>query len=183
MISTVSLRLLYLIFRHLLGLLLLLGRTSATKDVELVVLRHPSHMVWQGIDPVMFIWDFRDRIHHVDCKDTNVGRADGCRGVLGSHLPWVDPRRGWDFVSTGRGDVDWESCVRMLGRIGYTGPISIEWEDAGMDRLHGAPEALAYIRSQLFELPAASFDAAFREQLTNPPGARLDDRQGRAGWG
>jgi putative transposase len=40
MISAVSLRLLYLIFQHLLGLLLLLGRTSAIKDVELLVLRH-----------------------------------------------------------------------------------------------------------------------------------------------
>src|SRR3954447_23575214 len=40
MISAVSLRLLYLIFQHLLGLLLLLGRTSATKDIELLVLRH-----------------------------------------------------------------------------------------------------------------------------------------------
>jgi len=40
MISAVSLRLLYLIFQHLLGLLLLLGRTSSTKDIELLVLRH-----------------------------------------------------------------------------------------------------------------------------------------------
>src|SRR6186997_1809691 len=40
MISVVSLRLLYLIFLHMLGLVLLIGRTSATKDVELLVLRH-----------------------------------------------------------------------------------------------------------------------------------------------
>ena len=40
MISAVSLRLLYLIFQHTLGLLLLLGRTSSTKDIELLVLRH-----------------------------------------------------------------------------------------------------------------------------------------------
>ena len=123
----------------------------------------PSHMVWQNIDPVQFIWDFRDRIYHVDCKDTKVRPRDGRRGVLGSHLPWADPRRGWDFVSTGRGDVDWEDCFRMLTTIGYDGPISIEWEDAGMDRLHGAPEALAYIRSQLFDPPATAFDAAFSQ--------------------
>ena len=47
----------------------------------------PSHMVWQNIDPVQFIWDFRDRIYHVDCKDTKVRPRDGRRGVLGSHLP------------------------------------------------------------------------------------------------
>lgn len=121
----------------------------------------PSHMLWQNIDPVQFIWDFRDRIYHVDCKDTKLRPRDGRRGVLGSHLPWADPRRGWDFVSTGRGDVDWESCFRMLSTIGYDGPISIEWEDAGMDRLRGAHEALAYIRSQLFDPPTAAFDAAF----------------------
>lgn len=124
----------------------------------------PSHMVWQGIDPAMFIWDFKDRIYHVDCKDTKMRVADGRRGILGSHLGWADPRRKWDFVSTGRGDVDWEECFRMLTTIGYDGPISIEWEDAGMDRLAGAPEGLAYIRSQLFDPPTAAFDAAFSNQ-------------------
>jgi len=44
----------------------------------------------------------------------------------------------------------------MLSTIGYDGPISIEWEDAGMDRLR-AHEALAYIRSQLFDPPTAAF--------------------------
>ncbi|MFP3702193.1 TIM barrel protein, partial [Burkholderia sp. SIMBA_013] len=76
------------------------------------------------------------------CKDTKL-RPTGRNTVLGSHLPWGDPRRGWDFVSAGRGDVPWESSFRALTAIGYNGPISIEWEDAGMDRLHGAPEALA----------------------------------------
>jgi sugar phosphate isomerase/epimerase len=122
----------------------------------------PSHMIWQDIDPVGFLLDFADRIYHVDCKDTRVRVGDGRRGRLGSHLPWGDFRRGWDFVSTGHGDVPWEDCFRALDAIGYQGPISIEWEDAGMDRLTGAPEALAYVRRLLFDPPAASFDAAFR---------------------
>ena len=71
------------------------------------------------------------------------------------------PRRGWDFVSTGHGDVPWEDCFRTLNAIGYDGPISIEWEDAGMDRLVGAPGALEYVRALNFEQPTASFDAAF----------------------
>jgi hypothetical protein len=49
----------------------------------------------------------------------------------------------------------------MLNTIGYDGPISVEWEDAGMDRLIGAPEALAFVRSLAFDPPAAAFDAAF----------------------
>lgn len=123
----------------------------------------PSHMVWQDIDPAAFLWDFRERIYHVDCKDTRK-RLDGRNGRLGSHLPWGDPRRGWDFVSTGHGDVPWEDCFRVLNSIGYAGPISIEWEDAGMDRLRGAPEALAYVRNLNFDRPTASFDAAFSSE-------------------
>ncbi|MEU9833024.1 sugar phosphate isomerase/epimerase family protein [Streptosporangium sp. NPDC048047] len=122
----------------------------------------PSHMVWQEIDPVGFILDFADRIYHVDCKDAKVRTGDGRRGRLASHLAWADLRRGWDFVSTGRGDVPWEDCFRALNAIGYDGPISIEWEDAGMDRLDGAPDALALIRAlNAITPPTASFDAAF----------------------
>jgi sugar phosphate isomerase/epimerase len=121
----------------------------------------PSHFVWQDLDPVGFLYDFRDRIYHVDCKES-VKQFNGRNGRLGSHLPWGDPRRGWDFVSTGHGDVPWEPVFRMLNSIGYDGPISVEWEDAGMDRLLGAPAALAYVRElAAIEPPAASFDAAF----------------------
>ncbi|MER5645536.1 sugar phosphate isomerase/epimerase family protein [Streptosporangium sp. NPDC002524] len=125
----------------------------------------PSHMVWQEIDPVAFILDFADRIYHVDCKDAKVRTGDGRRGRLASHLPWADLRRGWDFVSTGRGDVPWEDCFRALNAIGYDGPISIEWEDAGMDRLDGAPDALAVIRKlNAITPPTAAFDAAFSSE-------------------
>lgn len=120
----------------------------------------PSHFVWQDLDPVGFLWDFRDRIYHVDCKEARK-RLDGRNGRLGSHLPWGDPRRGWDFVSAGHGDVPWEDVFRMLRSIGYAGPVSVEWEDAGMDRLTGAPEALSFLKRYDFDPPSASFDAAF----------------------
>jgi sugar phosphate isomerase/epimerase len=121
----------------------------------------PSHMVWQQLDPLAFLWDFRDRIYHVDCKDTRMKVGNGRAGRLSSHLPWGDPRRGWDFVSTGRGDVAWDECFRTLNAIGYDGPISIEWEDAGMDREHGAAEALAFVRTLDFPAAGARFDDAF----------------------
>ncbi|MEU4896425.1 sugar phosphate isomerase/epimerase family protein [Streptomyces sp. NPDC044780] len=124
----------------------------------------PSHMMWQNVDPVGFITDFADRIYHVDCKDTRLRRPNGRAGILGSHLAWGDPRRGWDFVSTGHGDVPWEDAFRALAAIGYAGPISVEWEDAGMDRLHGAAEAVRRIRSALWPLPQAAFDSAFSHQ-------------------
>jgi sugar phosphate isomerase/epimerase len=124
----------------------------------------PSHFIWQDLDPVGFLWEFRERIYHVDCKESKK-QLNGRNGRLGSHLPWGDQRRGWDFVSVGHGDVPWEACFRMLNAISYDGPISVEWEDAGMDRLMGGPEALEYIRRMCaIEPSAASFDAAFSSQ-------------------
>jgi sugar phosphate isomerase/epimerase len=120
----------------------------------------PSHFVWQDLDPIAFLDEYRDRIYHVDCKESRM-RLDGRSGRLGSHLPWGDPHRGWDFVSTGRGEIRWEDIFRMLNSIGYSGPISIEWEDAGMDRLRGAAEAITFLRQFDFDPPQAAFDAAF----------------------
>ena len=124
----------------------------------------PSHMVWQGLDTVAFITDFAHRIYHVDCKDTRMRMGGGRNGILSSHLPWADQRRGWDFVSAGRGDVPWEDCFRALRGIGYDGPISVEWEDASMDRLHGAPEALEFLKRFDYAPPSAAFDSVFDHQ-------------------
>jgi sugar phosphate isomerase/epimerase len=121
----------------------------------------PSHMVWQQVDPVGFILDFKDRIYHVHCKDSKVQVGNGRNARLSSHLPWADPRRGWDFVTVGLGDVPWQRCFRALNSIGYDGPLSIEWEDAGMDRLVGGPLALKFVRENAVEPSAAAFDAAF----------------------
>ena len=123
----------------------------------------PSHFVWQDLDPVGFILEFADRIYHVDCKDTKLNVGNGRNGRLGSHLAWADLRRGWDFVSTGHGDVPWEQSFRALNAIGYSGPLSVEWEDAGMDRLVGAPEALEFVHRLAFDAPSAAFDAAFSQ--------------------
>ncbi|HVX44656.1 MAG TPA: sugar phosphate isomerase/epimerase family protein [Mycobacteriales bacterium] len=120
----------------------------------------PSHFMWQDLDPVGFLFDFKDRIYHVHCKESK-RQLNGRNGRLGSHLPWADSRRGWDFVSVGHGDVPWGPIFRMLNEIGYQGPTSIEWEDAGMDRERGAPESLEFLQKYAFEAPSAAFDAAF----------------------
>src|SRR5205814_1220637 len=78
-----------------------------------------------------------DRIYHVHVKDSRK-RLDGRRSILGSHLNFGEEARGWDFVSPGHGDVDFEELFRALNRIGYAGPLSVEWEDSGMDREYGA---------------------------------------------
>ena len=120
----------------------------------------PSHFIHQFIAPVFFLDEFPDRIFHMHVKDSRV-QINGRNSILSSHLDFGDPRRGWDFVSPGRGDVNWDQIIRALNRIGYDGPLSIEWEDSGMDRDWGAPEALKMIRSQDFTPSTVAFDAAF----------------------
>ena len=121
----------------------------------------PSHFMWQQLDPVAFVLDFADDIFHVHVKES-ITNLDGRNGVLGSHLPWAHPRRGWTFVSTAHGEVPWEPLFRALNAIGYQGPTSVEWEDAGMDRLQGAAEAVDFVRElNAITPPAAAFDAAF----------------------
>jgi sugar phosphate isomerase/epimerase len=120
----------------------------------------PSHLVPQMLDPAAFVDEFADRIYHVHVKDAR-RRLDGRRSILGSHLDFGAAERGWDFVSPGHGDVDFEALVRALNRCGYTGPLSIEWEDPGMDREYGARSALAFTHSIDFEPSAVAFDAAF----------------------
>ena len=120
----------------------------------------PSHFIHQFVDPVYFLDEFPDRIFHMHVKDSRV-QINGRNSILASHLDFGDPRRGWDFVSPGRGDVNWDQIIRALNRIGYDGPLSIEWEDSGMDRDWGAPEALKMIRGQDFTPSSVAFDAAF----------------------
>ena len=120
----------------------------------------PSHLYWQMVDPVEFAYAFGDRIYHMHVKES-IRVLNGRNGVLGSHLLFGDPRRGWDFVSPGRGGVPFERVFRALNAVGYQGPLSVEWEDNGMNRDQGAPEALAMIRRLDLTPSDVAFDAAF----------------------
>ncbi len=122
----------------------------------------PSHLIWQGVDPVEFIRAFPDRIYHVHVKDALV-TLNGRSGILSSHLNFGDPRRGWDFRSPGRGGVNFEEIIRALNVIGYQGPLSVEWEDCGMDRDHGAAEAADFVKKLDFAPSNVKFDAAFAD--------------------
>lgn len=121
----------------------------------------PSHLLWQGVDPAMFLYDFCDRIYHVHIKDIKMN-LNGKNGILGSHLPFGDVRRAWNFVSPGHGDVDFEAIIRVLNQINYSGPLSVEWEDSGMDRVYGATEAYQYLRKYNFPGSEIAFDDAIK---------------------
>jgi sugar phosphate isomerase/epimerase len=121
----------------------------------------PSHFIPQFLDPAAFALEFATRIYHVHAKDS-LRTLDGRTSILGSHLDFGEERRGWTFVSPGHGAVDFEALLRALNRIGYEGPLSIEWEDSGMDRDYGAPDALAFVRRSDFAPASVAFDAAFQ---------------------
>src|SRR5437868_9189415 len=123
----------------------------------------PSHFAHQHLDAAAFALAFADRIYHVHVKDSKK-RLDGRRSILASHLNFGDESRGWDFVSPGHGDVDFEEFFRALNRIGYTGPLSIEWEDSGMDREWGAQDSLAFVRRTDFAPSDVAFDAAMQRE-------------------
>ncbi|HXG08170.1 MAG TPA: sugar phosphate isomerase/epimerase [Gemmataceae bacterium] len=121
----------------------------------------PSHLHWQGIDPVEFLRRFPDRIYHVHVKDAAL-TLNGRTSILSAYLPYGDPRRGWDFRSPGHGGIDWEAVIRALNEIGYDGPLAVEFTDAGMDRDYGAEDACKFVKRLDFE-PARRGGTAFRE--------------------
>jgi sugar phosphate isomerase/epimerase len=121
----------------------------------------PSHLGYQHVDYVKFIYEFGKRIFHCHVKDAWWGKGDGTAGVFGGHTTFADPRRYWDFRSPGRGDIDFERIIVALNDVGYAGPLSVEWEDSRMDREHGAREACGLVRRMDFERSNIAFDAQF----------------------
>jgi sugar phosphate isomerase/epimerase len=124
----------------------------------------PSHFGYQGADYLAFIDRFADRIYHVHMKD--VWWSDTARpsGVFGGHLAFGHPDRFWEFRSLGRGHIEFEEVIRRLNAARYAGPLSVEWEDIGMDREHGAKEACAFVRSLDFAPAGRALVAAFARE-------------------
>jgi len=85
----------------------------------------------------------------------------GTVGVFGGHTTFADPARYWDFRSPGHGDIKFEDIIVALNDVGYTGPLSVEWEDSRMDREHGAAEAAAFVKKIDFKRSNIAFDAQF----------------------
>jgi sugar phosphate isomerase/epimerase len=106
----------------------------------------PSHLHWQGVDPVEFLRRFPERIYHVHVKDAQL-TLNGRSGVLAGYWPSGDPRAGWQFRSPGHGGVDWSAFIRALNEIGYDGPLAVDWHDPGMDREYGAADACRFVKS------------------------------------
>ena len=121
----------------------------------------PSHLGYQGVDYVDFIYKFPKRIYHVHMKDVYWRDTPGEVGVFGGHVKFGDPRRYWNFRSLGRGKIKFEEIIRALNTIGYNGPLSVEWEDSAMDRDQGARESCELVKRIDFAPSSVAFDACF----------------------
>jgi len=110
----------------------------------------PSHLVWQFIDPIRPIYDFKDRIFHVHAKDDKVSpELLYERGTLG--LKWHIPKL------PGLGSIDWGKFYSALTDIGYQGPVCIEVEDRAYEAsLEERKRALIQSKKYLeqFQAPA-----------------------------
>ncbi|MDY0091111.1 MAG: sugar phosphate isomerase/epimerase [Candidatus Vecturithrix sp.] len=122
----------------------------------------PSHLLWQGVQPHLFIREFPDKIFHVHMKDVAM-TLDGKAGILGSHLAFGDLRRGWNFRSLGHGHVEFEEIIRELNAANYTGPLSVEWEDNGMEREFGAQESADFVKEINFAPSTIAFDGDMKQ--------------------
>ncbi len=121
----------------------------------------PSHLAYQHVNYIEFLRRFSARIMHTHMKDVWWGHGNGDIGVFGGHSSFGDPRRYWDFRSVGRGNLKFEDIIVALDDTGYTGPLSVEWEDSRMERVYGATESAAYLRKLDFPSSHVAFDAAF----------------------
>jgi sugar phosphate isomerase/epimerase len=124
----------------------------------------PSHLGYQGVDYVGFLYTFAEKIFHVHMKDVGWSKVPVEAGVFGGHTEFGTLGRYWDFRSLGHGNINFEEIIRALNHINYKGPLSVEWEDGGMDREFGAKEACEFVRKVDFPSSNIAFDAAFEKK-------------------
>ena len=110
----------------------------------------PSHMFWQGIDPIRAIRILGDAIFHVHAKDTQIYDANlPLTGVLDTKKYTDERNRGWIFRTVGYGhDAGWwREFVSTLRMFGYDGVLSIEHEDSLMSGDEGLAKAAEFLNA------------------------------------
>lgn len=92
----------------------------------------PSHLVWQMMDPIRPIYDYKEKLFHIHLKDVKVHRDKLDRvGIMAYPLEYHSPK------IPGLGDVDWRAFFSALTSVKYRGPVCIEVEDKAFE---GSPE-------------------------------------------
>ena len=112
----------------------------------------PSHLIWQGMDPVACIRALGDAIFHFHAKDTKIDKYNtAVNGVLDTK-PYADEiHRSWIFRSVGYGNdyAYWKDMISNLRMVGYDYAISIEHEDSLMSQDEGLSKAVDFLKNVL----------------------------------
>jgi sugar phosphate isomerase/epimerase len=117
----------------------------------------PSHMFWQGIDPVAAIRAIGDGVLHVHAKDCKLDAANiTVNGVLDAKSYTRELERSWIFrtVGWGNGYPAWKAMISALRLVGYDHVLSIEHEDSLMSGTEGLKKAIAFLKEVVITEPA-----------------------------
>jgi len=112
----------------------------------------PSHLFWQGMDPVMAIRELKGAIYHFHAKDTKIDAYNTAKnGVLDTKHYGDEINRSWVFRSVGYGhDYQvWKDMISALRMIGYDDVLSIEHEDSLMSVNEGLQKAISFLKEVL----------------------------------
>jgi sugar phosphate isomerase/epimerase len=115
----------------------------------------PSHLVWQLIDPVIFIKTFGKKIAHCHAKDAELQEDEVRRSGVLSTGSWMRPDRGFRFRVPGWGQVNWRRVITALVSVGYDYVLSFEHEDPVMSPEDGAEKAIDHLRPLIIKKPLA----------------------------
>lgn len=121
----------------------------------------PSHLFWQGMDPLTCVRELGASIYHVHMKDTWLDPANIRRNGVLDTKPYTDElHRSWIFrtVGYGHGQEFWRHLISELRLAGYDGALSIEHEDSLMSTSEGFTRAVSFLReSVITERPSAAW--------------------------
>lgn len=116
----------------------------------------PSHLIWQGIEPVAAIRELAGAIYHFHAKDTKVDKYNTARyGVLDTKPYGDEIHRSWIFRSVGYGNgIDyWRDIISALRLVGYDKVMSIEHEDSLMTTEEGLEKAVTFLKDSIIGAP------------------------------
>ena len=116
----------------------------------------PSHLIWQGMDPVAAIRELAGMIYHVHAKDTKIDKYNtAANGVLDTKHYGDELHRAWVFrtVGYGNGESYWRDLVSNLRLCGYDRVLSIEHEDSLMTTEEGLGKAIDFLRGVIIAQP------------------------------
>ena len=138
----------------------------------------PSHLFWQGMDPLVCVRELGDAIFHVHAKDTWLDQPNIRRNGVLDTKPYTDEmHRSWIFrtVGYGHGQEFWRALISELRLAGYDGALSIEHEDSLMSVNEGFTSAVEFLKDVVIREPAAQAWWCRRSRGSRQDGRGVED--------